>query len=108
MIWMQPWLLIAAFGIGGVLLGWVYLRLLQISLTSLSATGGGMKTFVAFLLLRLCVFGGGVALAMYFGLWTFVAYAAGFILTRTIIVSRARAGIRVHHSAKAGSDERHG
>jgi len=89
----ETWVVTAAFGLVGMVVGWLYLQLLRMSLTHLQRPRG-VWMFLGFLVLRVALFGGILVLALFSGTWALVAYAIGFIVARTVILARARAGTR--------------
>jgi len=78
------------FGFTGLMVGWAYFSLMRHSLTQLGKKKKGMLQFVALALLRIALFGGGVLAAALVSTWSLVAYALGFVVARTIAVSKAR------------------
>lgn len=80
--------LTVTFAVVGALVGWLYFLLMRRSLTHLGKGKAGMGRFVALLLLRVVLFGGGLLGALYSGNWCLISYMIGFILARTIAVNR--------------------
>lgn len=80
------------FGLAGLAVGRVYFFLMRYSLAYLGRKRNGTMKFVAFALLRVVLFGGGVLGALLLGAWRLIAYVVGFIVARTIAVAKARAG----------------
>jgi hypothetical protein len=78
------------FGFAGLLVGWAYFSLMRHSLTQLGKKKKGILQFVALALLRIALFGGGVLCAALVSTWCLIAYALGFVVSRTVAVSRAR------------------
>jgi len=79
-----------AFALGGSLVGWAYFSLMRYSLIHLGKEKTGIMRFVGFAFLRMVLFGGGLLGAFLVSTWCFLAYVLGFIVARTITVSRAR------------------
>ena len=78
----------AAFGLAGLLVGWLYFRVLAHSVARLAERKGGVMWFVACALLRIALFGGGAAGALAFSGWCLIAYVLGFVLWRTVVVAK--------------------
>lgn len=78
------------FALGGGLVGWAYFTLMQYSVRRIAEDGVDAGRFVLFLLPRLALFAGGVYAAISAGPACLIGYMAGFLVTRTIIVRRAR------------------
>lgn len=79
------------FGVLGVAVGWAYFALMRYSLIQLGRERGSAGQFIGLAVLRLILFAGGLAGAALVGTWSFLAYAVGFIIARTVAVARARA-----------------
>ena len=81
---------LVACGVAGLVVGWAYFRVMKRSLTYLGKGRNGTIPFVSMVVLRILLFGGGVLATYLMGPWCLVAHMLGFILARTLVVSRAR------------------
>jgi hypothetical protein len=81
-----------AFVLVGLLVGGVYFFLMKYSLNHLGERKLRIGHFVGFALLRIALFGGGVVGAYFVGPWCLVTYVVGFVVSRSLAVSRAKAG----------------
>ena len=82
--------LVAVFGLGGALVGWLYFLLMRCSLTGLGKGKARIAKFVALALARAALFGCGLLGAILVSAWCLIAYTLGFIAARTVVVSRMR------------------
>jgi hypothetical protein len=82
-----------AFAIVGLLVGWGYFFLMRYSLLQLGKEKQRIMVFVAFALLRMVAFGGGLLGAALVSTWSLIAYALGFVIARTVAVSRAKTSL---------------
>lgn len=78
-------------GLLGVAVGWAYFALMRYSLIQLAKERGSAGQFIGLAVLRIALFAGGLAGAALVGTWSLLAYAVGFIISRTVAVARARA-----------------
>jgi hypothetical protein len=81
------------FGLGGLLVGWTYFLLMHYSLLHLGRKKIAITQFVVFAFLRMVLFGGGLAGAFLVGSWPLIAYVIGFVVARTVAVTRARTSV---------------
>jgi len=86
----------------GALVGWVYFAVMRHSLTSLGKKSG-VLIFIALVLVRVVLFGGGAVAALLVGGWCIIGYALGFVVARTIAVSKAR-GVGSREAASNSPD----
>ena len=88
--------LVVVFGLGGALVGWLYFLLMRYSLAGLGkgkpalrlAGKARVAKFVALALARAALFGCGLLGAILVSAWCLIAYTLGFIVARTVVVSR--------------------
>ncbi len=83
--------MLLVFALAGALAGWIYFRLMWHSVLCMTERKAGMRRFVAFALLRILIFGGGLFAAFLTGGWCVLTYVLGFIVVRTVAVGKARA-----------------
>jgi hypothetical protein len=83
---------------GGV--GWAYFSILRRSVEQrVGKPSGGRFVLLAFA--RVAIFAACLAPAFWLGTWPVIGYMAGFVVARTVLVSRARREI-----AEMGGNER--
>ena len=96
-------ILTAALAVAGAAVGWCYFAILRASVEQMTSARGWGKRFALFAALRVTLFAGGLAAALWAGTWPLIAYLAGFIVARTVAVARARRGIVDAPSADGAS-----
>ena len=86
-------LIALGFTVLGTAVGWLYFQLMRNSLEGFDRGQFRFARFVAFTLARLALFMAGIVLAFQSGSWSVLGFALGFLVIRTVIVRRERAGI---------------
>jgi len=79
------------FALVGFLVGWAYFAVMRYSLTGFAEQKTGAMTFLGFIVVRFVLFFGGALAAIAVSGWSFLGYAVGFIVARTVVVGKARA-----------------
>jgi hypothetical protein len=85
---------LASFAIAGGIVGWAYFLLMRRALGRyLKEDGGNARRFVGSMLVRFALFAAGVVAAYLVDELCVITYLAGFLVTRAVVVRRARAGL---------------
>lgn len=90
------------FALIGLLVGFAYFSMMRLSLTGFTEQKTGVMTFIGFVVVRLALFLGGALAALWVSGWSFLGYAVGFVVARTIVVGRAR--VEAHATPDALAD----
>jgi len=85
--------LAAGFLVAGAAVGWAYFALLRCSIRRTVAGRAAVGRFALFLAPRLALFAAGVYVSLRMGPLCLAGYVIGFLVSRTIILGRARNAI---------------
>jgi hypothetical protein len=84
---------LASFALAGGLVGWAYFLLMRQALDHYMKMEGGAGRFFGSVLVRFALFGAGFVAAYLVDDVCVIPYLAGFLVVRTVVVRRARAGV---------------